>query len=625
MHSFGRKVAPCLLMLGWLLPLLALAQEGATQPHVGRAIDSSYHHLVVSGGLQPKSLAVAKREPRILIRLAERNLDGVRAGAMAPVLDGDEMERIVARLPFATCRKIDGTCPSSTQRKNVKVDWSVSLGTGSVGPTMYPVKYAFNLNANPNCESDFAAFALNVAGVTGGQANVVGINQLYSGTSPTGLCGTTPHVNWAYNGSTAGGSIRTSAQVSTDGTKIVYVESAAGSSIFHILTWKAGEGSSATTAAAPTAQGSCTAASSCLVSLTYSSTSTTTLASPWVDYNSDKAFVASDDGKVYRLSCAFNCPLNTAPTIDWTFTLPVAGTGGAKPVPNGPVFDASTTRIVIGDQLGELWALNAGNTPSLFAGPVMIGGGGCTTTNPPGRTGTPTPCTASGGSYGIPDSVLLDASVGKVFAFSGNDGTAGSSAVVAQLNENLTGVVRVHIGRGSVANTTTNVDIHDGTFDNNYFGATPSSGHLFMCGTGAGNTSPSHYWIGFTSYPTMNSATTGTLSRGFSNGIPCTPYSEVYNPNIALGGNAADHDMLVSGLVGAGTNGYIITNDISNGNVTSALNLVNYPGGISAVIIDNVSTQAQASSVYFSTITNSAVGTCANTHCAVKLTQSALQ
>jgi hypothetical protein len=152
---------------------------------------------------------------------------------------------------------------------------------------MYPAKYSFNLNLNPDCTNDYAVFGLNVAGVTGGQANLVGINKLYSGTTPTGICGTTPHVNWAYNGSTNGGSILTSPQISLDGTRIAYVESLAAGSVFHILTWKAGEGTSATTAAAPTAMGSCTATSSCLVSFQYSNTSTTTLASPWIDYGND--------------------------------------------------------------------------------------------------------------------------------------------------------------------------------------------------------------------------------------------------------------------------------------------------------------------------------------------------
>ena len=75
-------------------------------------------------------------------------------------------------------------------------------------------------------------------------------------------------------------------------------------------------------------------------------------------------------------------PLNAHPTVDWTFTLPVAGTGGAAAQPNGPVYDYPSGRLFVGDQLGELWAINAsGGSPTLNAGPVMIGGGGCTTTN----------------------------------------------------------------------------------------------------------------------------------------------------------------------------------------------------------------------------------------------------
>src|SRR5208282_2142661 len=153
------------------------------------------------------------------------------------------------------------------------------------------------------CANDYVVFGLNVAGVTGGQANLVGVKNLYSGTG--GLCGANPTVNWAYNGSTAGGSVLTSPVLSLDGTKIAYVESTANSSIFHILTWKAGEGTSATASKAPTLPASCAAGTSCLKSFTYSSTASNTLASPWVDYQTDKGFVASDDGKIYRISCVF--------------------------------------------------------------------------------------------------------------------------------------------------------------------------------------------------------------------------------------------------------------------------------------------------------------------------------
>jgi hypothetical protein len=606
----------------WLLlfvPLLCLAgpaQEEPDHEHVGRVLDWSYRHLVVSGGLSPANLEAAKTEPRILFHLAARNFHR-EASSSGQAGDGPEND-LSAGL---------GDSPFVIRKKPpLRRDWSVSLGAGSVAPNNFPAKFGFDINATPDCLNDYALFALNVAGVTNGQANIVGINQLYSG--PGGICGANPNVNWAYNGSTSGGSVLTSPVMSLDGKKIAYVESAAASAIFHVLTLGSSAGT-VTKAAAPIVSGSCLATTSCLKSVTFSSTATATLASPWVDYETDKAFVGSDDGKIYKISCVFKCPLNSQPTVLWTFALPVAGTGGAAATPNGPVYDFPSGNLFVGDQLGELWVINAQSDamPTLAAGPVMIGGGGCTVAHPPGRTGTGANCNASGGSYGIPDSILFDSNSisGRVYAFSGNDGTAGASAVVAQLESDLTGLVRVHVGRGSVGNITTDVDIHSGDFDNKYFGATPANGHLYVCGTVAGSTAAAFYWIGFTAYPTMNSATTGTIPRGTAAGNPCTPITEIFNPNVNFGGG--DHDIIISGVVGAAPNGVIRTDDISNITITGSLSGVNYSGGVSAIIFDDVSASGQASSVYFSTLqTNVNVGGCnGNIHCAVKLTQLSLQ
>jgi len=592
-----RSLQVGLVLLAWVGVGVA-QQEEAQLPreHVGRVVDWSYHHLVSSGGLAAADLDAAKTEPRLLYHLAERNLGWLHRPPRRP----------------RSLNKIDGS--RSTNKKNLEFDWSVSLGTGNVAANMFPAKFNFDANSVPDCVNDYVVYGLNVAGVNNGQANLVGINKLYSGAG--GICGANPAVNWAYNGSTAGGSVLTSTVISLDGTKVAYVESTAGSSIFHVLTWKAGEGT-VTKAVTPVTGASCTLTSSCLQSVTYSATNTNTFASTWVDYATDKGFVASDGGNIYRISCVFKCALGVNPTVDWTYTLPVAGTGGAQPKPNGPVYNSPYGYLIIGDQLGEVWVINAGgSTPSLHAGPVMVGGGGCTTTNPPGRTGTPSPCTPAASGYGIPDSLILDASGAseRVYAFSGNDGTA---AVVAQMTQDLTGLVRVHIGQGTV-------NIHTGAFDNNYWGNSPSTGNLFVCGTGAADTTPYHYWIGFTSYPVINSTPTSSLQRLNAAGVPCAPYTEFYNPNLNLGGVAGHHDLLVSGLVDP-VNGYIITNDISTGTITSALNFVQYRGGISGVVIDNNSTMAQASSVYFSTLQNSNVGTCGGTRCAVKLTQAALQ
>jgi hypothetical protein len=124
----------------------------------------------------------------------------------------------------------------------------------------------------------------------------------------------------------------------------------------------------------------------------------------------------------------------------------------------------------------------------------------------------------------------------------------------------------------------------------------------------------------------MNSTPTGSLARSPSfAGLECSPYTEFYNPNINLNGDTTHHDLLVSSLLGANPDGYIITNDISDGSVPGGLSNVQYDSGVSGIIVDNTSTAAQASSVYFSTQSVVNVGTCVNQRCAVKLTQLSLQ
>jgi hypothetical protein len=620
-----KRICRCVVLCLSLIACLDLAgqaqdQDQPPQQHVGRVLDWSSHHITLSGGLAAADLENAKVEPRILYRLVERNL--------APVASRREARRFGPddRGPVRPIR------PVRPEGQGLKFDWSIPLGAGIVAPNMFPAKYSFDINATPNCTTDYVVYGLNVAGATLGQANVLGVNNLYSGTG--GSCGANPSIYWSYNGSTAGGAVLTSPVISLDGKRIAYVESAAAGTVFHVLAWKQGEGTSATAAAAPTLNGACTGTvaaptSSCLKSLPLSTTATNTLSSPWVDYTTDKAFVGTDDGKIYRISCVFACALNTQPVIDWTYILPVAGTGGAAAKPNGPVYDFPSGRLFVGDQLGELWVINAKTTPpTLNAGPVMVGGGGCTAAHPPGRTGTGADCTANGGSFGIPDSILMDSSgvSQRIFAFSGNDGTAGASATVAQLKMDLTGMVRVHVGLGSVGRTIANWNLHSGAFDNAYFGATPTTGHLFLCGTDTATTDPFHYWIGFSAYPLMDAAPAGSLFRVMTADIPCSPYTELYNPNITLKGGAGHHDFLVSGLMAPSPNGQILVNDISTGQVVNGQAVpATYPGGVSGIVVDNVSTVGQASSVYFSTQGVVTQGTCNNSRCAVKLTQVALQ
>lgn len=613
MRALGKYFLACLSMA------LVAASTCVAQAHQGIVLDASTNYIVVSGGMTPANIAAGKRDPRImqLLRRHAAFEELHPPTSVIPTIAGD-LDILGDSVASPASMKIDG---ANTQlAANRKIDWSVNLGAGNLAPHQFAAKYGFNPNAQPDCTNDYVVYGLNVAGVTNGQANLVGINELYSGTN--GLCGTTPHINWAYNGSTAAGAILGSTTLSLDGTKVAYVESASSSSILHVLTWKAGQGTSALHSASPTQVGHCTATSSCLTSLTYSATSPTIEDGVYVNYATDKGYISSNDGNIYQISCVFLCALNANPTIDWTFTLPVAGTGGTLPVPGFAVYSAGY--VFVADQLGEVWSINAsGSTPVLAGGPVMVGGGGCTTANPPGRTGTPSPCTANGGSYGVAGPVI-DSTGGKIYAYSGNDGTSGASAVVVQMNSpDLTGAIVDNIGLGSVGNTTTNVNLDIGAFDNNYEYGTPTQGHLFLCGTGTSDTTPYHYWIGFANYPSMNSQPTLGPQRVAIAGAPCTAYTELYNPNLTLIMGTNDHDLLMSGVIDP-TQGAVITSDISNGSITP-LNFVLYPGGTSNIIIDNTSDDPQASSLYFSTLAVVSVGSCSNSRCAVKLSQLDLQ
>jgi hypothetical protein len=228
MNSFHRNFLRLLLVP--FLTVAGPAQEVTGPQHVGRVVDWSYHHIIVSGGLSAANLEAAKTEPRILFHLAERNLQRTAASpsqaSQAP--DGDPSAG------FA-----DHTL-TPKKKPPLKRDWSVSLAAGTVAPNMFPAKFTLDITSAPDCANDYVVFGLNVAGVTGGQANLVGLNQLYSGTG--GLCGTgNAHVNWAYNGSTGGGQILTSPVLSLDGKRIAYVESTPGTAIFHVA-WLEGRG-----------------------------------------------------------------------------------------------------------------------------------------------------------------------------------------------------------------------------------------------------------------------------------------------------------------------------------------------------------------------------------------------
>ena len=124
----------------------------------------------------------------------------------------------------------------------------------------------------------------------------------------------------------------------------------------------------------------------------------------------------------------------------------------------------------------------------------------------------------------------------RIFAFSGNDGTAGASAVVAQLKMDLTGLVRGPRRSGQRRQRYHQRGYSHRRLRQQLLRRDSEHGRAFRVRNGAGRYQPYHYWIGFTAYPVMNATPTGSIARSpTAAGLACAPYTEIFNPNINLG------------------------------------------------------------------------------------------
>jgi hypothetical protein len=78
-------------------------------------------------------------------------------------------------------------------------DWSFPVGGGSGGRISGPAKFVFDVTAAPSCTTDFVVTGIAANGAAN-QANVIGLNRLYTNPGGTGFCGGTgPLVMFAYN------------------------------------------------------------------------------------------------------------------------------------------------------------------------------------------------------------------------------------------------------------------------------------------------------------------------------------------------------------------------------------------------------------------------------------------
>jgi hypothetical protein len=583
----GTRARAFLLMFAFVFTTLltrslSLFAEEAPKPQ-GLPIDWSYRQVVYRGTTSPQVAVTIQNDPRVVHNWLNRT----RAQAAI---------------------KTPNHNPKAT---SFHVDWSVSLGSGSLNTAMSPAKYNTDIFATPDCTKDFVVYTINVAGSIS-QANVVGFNNLYTGPTGGTCSGTGPNTYWAYNsqnnstGTAAAVSVLTSPVLSLDGTKVAYADNGTGSGgskpQFHVLAWQANNGGTVTAPKTATVVTTAPVSGSGQVAnVSYGATSArNAMSSPYIDYDRDTAYVGDSVGNLIRVKNVFcstpACQISpVGPSIDTTW-----GTNGTVAVCaaqlTGPVQDPVTHNVFVACADGNLYGFNSSGVP-LTGSPVGIGDG-----------------TSPGGTWDPP---MVDP-LGFAYAFTGDSVTSQFSAAV-----------QVKFTATSMAvNSTANIGVkngpavHQGAFNDAFFSnANASTWLLYVCGTNSAGSKASIYGITFDASGNMTSGvpTNAYTNSSFSNvKEECSPVTEF---------PYAGTDRLFVGLLSTGKiyefNIGTTTGSAPNPDVSTFPSSANAPnasatetGGTSGIIIDNVSSAPQAHSIYFSAL---------GAHTAVKLTQDTLQ
>ncbi|MGD0212964.1 MAG: hypothetical protein ABSB87_07010 [Terriglobales bacterium] len=472
-HPYSAVAVFCVVFLAFLSSICA--QQAIPLRHVGDPEDWSTNQIVFTRDALARHPGLIDREPRIQHRLVQH---------WQPPR-GRVVQQAITNLPI----------PSGLKR-----DWDIGTLGARLRENSFPAKYTFNPAAPPDCVNDYVVFGLSTAGVDGGQANLVAFNNLYVNDSSTGYCpGSTPLVMFAYNVTTsAGGKIDTSPVISLDGTEIAFVETVAGnpgSSIFHVLTWTAGQGVIGTAVTPTPAQ---------MSTLLFSTTPNTT-SSPWVDYSSDTAYIGDAKGNVSQITPVFN----GTPAL------------GASPWPvnvgtpyslTSPVLDSVLDVLMVGSANGNIYQIPISNPTAII--PAAVGNG----TSPQ-----------------IVAPPIVDITNGTTFVAVSDNGTSAALEQFQTASLGLGPLAVAPIGVGASGGT--KMHLFQPAFSNAYYNyvSGTNTGVVSLCGTGSpveNDTSPWQYEFGFSATLMNTTPVTGypqQLSKDATD--RCTGWTEFYNPN----------------------------------------------------------------------------------------------
>lgn len=465
---------------------------------------------------------------------------------------------------------------------------TLTLNVAPGGGQSYPAKYVFDVTAAPNCASDFVVMGIPADPAAGGQANIVGWNNLYSSQGPSNpapLCGTAgPSVVFAYASGT--GQVPNAVTVSQNGSQVAYIENlSSGSSYFHVLTiGTTGSNGTGATAAATPGAGNNAVDQAVLLSPDGGMTNQSSTNAPYIVYtyndSSDVAYATTyssasgGSGYLYKIVNVFSS--GPAPSIAWSVAIDA--------IPSSPIFDPVSNQVFFTDSNGRIDYVTdtGGPAPPVVYGPVLANG--TTSVNP----------------------VTLDITNQMVYATFNSDGT---NALLVQAPANLASSISVPVGAAS--------NLYTGpygiAFNYAWFSGSGTP-MVYLAGTGTG-TLPTLYGIGFTgSLLNPANVTSTALATGMADSVPVTEfYNALLGKDFLFAGVTANCIATTNG----GTGGCVMSLDITNGFPAVNANSIALAaaGGASGIIVDNDSSQTEAASIYYVTKTGATL---------VKATQSAL-
>ncbi len=379
--------------------------------------------------------------------------------------------------------------------------WSEDMGNNATaGAGNYPAKYSFSVTS-ASC-SDFVVFSTGLAGSTT-QASIVAYDNLYIG----GCTGNVPSTYWAYN---TGGQILTSPSTSTDGTQIAFVQTNAGSASLVLLKWAASNGtvgSPATnlTTVAASSYRACTAP--CMTTLplqdSLGADVNDTLSSVFPDYTHDVIYVGGASSWLFKFTGVFR----GTPT-EVTAGFPVQLNASLAAALTSPIYDFESGNIFVADS-EYLYLVS--------------------------KTGTVTPSARLDYGAGMVSAPVVDSSNGFVYAFSTNDnGTGCTAAPCAGIYAfSITGFpgtpTEAEVGTASIAGGNA---VYEAAFDHAYYASSNGTGNVYICGAPGSVATLYKVPVAAGTFSAVEAVTTLTTA---GNDEPCSPVSDIYNPNTASG------------------------------------------------------------------------------------------